>query len=125
MASGIVTPNMQAKAERLAEMVPTFPRGRDRQTGIQFVIVPGSEPGVGHRTNGLGCTCLGHDQRGVCTHSLAVTIHQTRASMARIEAAQRLRAERGVCQQMGCILTATVRGGRCADHNAVILEGVR
>lgn len=119
MASSMVTPAMQAKAERLAELVPTFPRGRSRD-GIQFVIVPGSVPNVGHRTNGLGCTCLGYDKRGVCTHALAVSIHTTRESMKRIEAAQQLRTLNGRCKEIGCLFTATRRGGRCSDHVAVL-----
>ena len=104
---------MRRKAESLAERVPFFSRGRDKQTGVQFVIVPGSKPNVGHRTNGLGCSCRGYEVRGVCTHALAVSIHQTRESEARIEAGQRDRAEFGPCVSKGCIAAAVNKGRRC------------
>jgi hypothetical protein len=108
-----VSPPMRRKAEALAERVPLFSRGRDKTTGIQFVIVPGSAPNVGHRTNGLGCTCRGYEIRGLCTHQLAVQIHQQRQEAPRIEAAQQNCAEFGQCVSKGCIAAAVNKGRRC------------
>ena len=71
MATVIVSPAMQAKAERLAEMVPTLSRGRSKVNGVTFYIFPASTPGVAHWSNGLGCTCEGHRRRGTCTHALS------------------------------------------------------
>ena len=92
MAVGTVTPTMRRKAERLAELVPTFTKGRAKD-GIHFVIVPSSDDPLhkGHRTNGLGCTCQGFDRNGTCTHALAVSLVRQRQEAARIAAAQPVR----------------------------------
>lgn len=112
------------KAERLAEMVPSFPTARDKQTGITYVIVPSSDDPerTGHLTNGMSCTCLGWKRNDVCSHALAVTLHDQRQTAARIKAAQELRRQNGVCKQQPCIMTAARPGGRCADHNRVLCE---
>ena len=68
MATGTVTPAMRRKAERLAELVPLLPKGRDKQTGIHYVTFPSSDDPIrkGHNTNGIGCSCEGFDRRGTC-----------------------------------------------------------
>ena len=79
MAQAIVTPPMQRKAEALAALVPLMSKGRSKRTGQHFVIVPGTTPTVAHWAAATGCTCVGFQRRGVCTHSLAVRIAQTPA----------------------------------------------
>ena len=60
-------------AERLAERLLTFSRGTSKQTGQAFYVVPASNCLSAHWTaiDGSGCTCLGFQQRGTCTHQLA------------------------------------------------------
>lgn len=118
------TQAMREKAERLADLVPTFTRGRDKRTGIGYVTVPSSDDPerTGHNTNGLTCTCEGYARRGHCTHALAVQIADRRRESARIAAAQQKRRENGVCRQAGCILTATSKLGRCEAHTMAILS---
>src|SRR6476469_9087025 len=93
MTTGTVTPAMRAKAARLAELVPLLPKGRDKQTGIHYVIVPSSTDPLhtGHSTNGLGCSCDGQRRRGVCTHAMAVALVDRRVEAQRIAAAQPVR----------------------------------
>lgn len=124
------TKAMIEKAERLSELVPTFPRGRDKRTGIEYVTVPSSDDPehVGHNTNGLSCLCEGHRRRGYCTHALAVSLFDQRQTAARIEAAQQKRRENGQCRSVGCILSSEGGPlGLCIDHarvlRASVLEG--
>src|SRR5215208_5666951 len=101
MAVGTVTPAMRKKAEALAELVPTFTKGRAKD-GIHFVIVPSSDDPLhkGHRTNGLGCTCVGFDRNGTCTHQRAVALVRQRQEAARIAAAQAQRPAPKSAQQI-------------------------
>jgi hypothetical protein len=85
-------------------------------------IVPGSKAGTAWWSNGLGCNCPGFDKRGVCTHSLAVSIHQTRESGKWIAAAQAVVPKRKtysqlvpVCPVVGCDDDA-LRSGYCLGH---------
>jgi hypothetical protein len=80
MAQAIVTPPMQKKAEQIAALVPTFHMGRSKRDGTPFVIVPGSTPTVAHWATSYGCTCVGFQRRGTCTHQLGVKIAQTPAA---------------------------------------------
>lgn len=128
MATGTVTPAMRRKAEALAELVPTFPKGRAKD-GIGFVIVPSSDDPLhkGHRTNGLGCTCTGYDRNGICTHALAVATHEQRREAARIAAAQPVRKSAqqryeeagpfGLCiSKQGCTEPAGGKSRLCGRH---------
>lgn len=121
MTVPIVSPPMQAKAERLAEMIPMFSRGRSKVDGRQFVIIPASTPGVAHWSNGLGCTCKGFEVRGECTHALAVRIHQQCQEAPRIAEAQANRQQFGQCVTVGCIAAATGKGRRCSEHFAALV----
>lgn len=87
MTTATVTPSMQRKADALAAQVPLFSRGRSKKTGESFVIVPGSTEGVAHWTTARGCTCIGFQKRGTCTHQLAVAASQ---------------APRQTCLRKGC-----------------------
>ena len=133
MTVGTVTPSMRRKAEALAELVPTFPKGRAKD-GIGFVIVPSSTDPlrIGHRTNGIGCTCAGFNKRGVCTHQLAVAAVQQCQEAARIAAAQPVRKSAkqrydeagpfGPCCHTGCASAATGKQRRCDEHFQVLLD---
>lgn len=87
----MVTENMRRKAELLASLIPTFSRGRDKRTGIRYVTVPSSDDPLhtGHNATPHWCSCAGYDRRGVCTHQLAVRLHEEREQTARNKAAQR------------------------------------
>jgi hypothetical protein len=78
MAQTAVTPAVQRKAERLAQALPLLPRGRSKETGQPFYVVPSTTAPllVAHWTavDGSGCTCTGFDRRGICTHSIAAGI---------------------------------------------------
>jgi hypothetical protein len=124
---------MRRKAERLAELVPTFPKGRARD-GIAFVIVPSSTDPLhtGHRTNGIGCTCIGFNRNGVCTHQLAVAAVQQRQEAARIASAQPVRKSAqqryaeagpyGLCvSKAGCDQPAGGKSRLCGRHLDVLL----
>ena len=73
MATAIVTAPMRVKAAKLADLMPTFSRGRSKQTGQPFIVVPASNRMTAHWTavDGSGCTCLGYQRRGLCTHAIA------------------------------------------------------
>jgi hypothetical protein len=118
-----ITPAMRQKAERLAEMVPTLTRGRDKRSGINYVTFPSSDDPerTGHNTNGLGCTCEGFRRRATCTHALAVSLWDRRQESAHIAAAQQRRKENGCCSAVGCIMTATSKLGKCEAHTRVLL----
>src|SRR5215207_3675068 len=127
MTTSIITPAMKRKAERLAELVPTFTKGRAKD-GIGFVIVPSSDDPLhkGHRTNGLGCTCQGFDRNGTCTHQLAVALVRQRREAARIAAAQPVRKSAqqlyaeagpfGPCCHKGCDQAAGGKSKLCGTH---------
>jgi len=70
---------MQAKAEALAASAHTWARGRSKQDGTPFFIIPGTKPMTAHWANIHGCTCEGYRNRGVCTHVLACQILQRHA----------------------------------------------
>jgi hypothetical protein len=125
---------MRRKAEALVELVPTFPKGRARD-GIAFVIVPSSTDPlrIGHRTNGIGCTCAGFNRRGVCTHQLAVAAVQQRQEAARIasaqpvrKSAQQLYAEAGpygpCISKSGCDQPAGGKSRLCGRHLDALLD---
>jgi len=102
---------MTRKAEALAAQMPLFSRGRSKRTGESFVIVPGSTPGTAHWATSDGCTCVGFDKRGVCTHSLAVALvaqHQAPPKKSYADLSP-------VCSVSGCDEDAG-RSGRCLDH---------
>lgn len=71
---------MSRKAESLAALLPTLSRGRSKQTGQAFFVVPASDRLSAHWTavDGSGCTCRSFAHRGACSHSLAVQIHEQR-----------------------------------------------
>ena len=73
MASPIVSPAMTRKAASLAELLPNAqPRHQQAQR-------PPVLRRAGHNRmmadwtaiDGSGCTCLGYQRRGLCTHSIA------------------------------------------------------
>ncbi len=76
MAMAMVTAAMARKAEVLAGQAPTWNRGRSKETGREFYVVPASDGVSAHWTavDGRGCTCTGHRRRGVCTHALAAAL---------------------------------------------------
>src|SRR4051794_26538649 len=76
MASPTVTAPMRKKAEALAELLPTFSRGRSKVTGQPFIVVPASNRLTAHWTavDGSGCTCIGYQRRGLCTHAIAAKL---------------------------------------------------
>ena len=112
-----VSPAMTRKAEALAAQMPLFSRGRSKRTGESFVIVPGSTPGTAHWATSAGCTCIGFDKRGVCTHSLAVAIRELQAGPAPKKSYAELYP---VCSVNGCDEDAG-RSGRCLGHNRQLL----
>lgn len=73
MVVSIVSPAMSAKAAQLAEQLATLSRGRSKETGQTFYVVPASNRMTAHwtATDGTGCTCQGFQRRGTCTHSIA------------------------------------------------------
>jgi len=72
----MATAAMARKAEMLVEQAPTWNRGRSKETGREFYVVPASDGVSAHWTavDGRGCTCTGHRRRGVCTHALAAAL---------------------------------------------------
>ena len=119
-----VSPPMARKAERLADLLPTFSRGTEKRTGIRFYIVPGSKPGTGHMTNGLACTCRGFAVRSLCTHQLAVSMVQQRQEAPRIAAAQKNREMFGQCARNGCVKAATGKARKCDEHFAAMIAAL-
>jgi len=110
---------MHRKAEALAAQMPLFSRGRSKVTGQPFIIVPASTPSVAHwtATDGSGCTCIGFQRRGTCTHAIAAQIVNQPAA----QPARRTYAELyPVCSVNGCDEDAG-RSGRCMDHNRRLL----
>jgi hypothetical protein len=111
MAQATVTPPMRRKAETLAALVPMMSKGCSKATGQAFVIVPGSVPTIAHWATATGCTCVGFQRRGVCTHSLAVKLAQTPAP----KPAKGYSELFPTCSVAGCTEDAG-RSGRCMDH---------
>ncbi len=65
-----------AKAEALADQAATWARGTSKRDGRSFYVIPASD-GVGaHYTTDYGCSCLGFQRRGECSHREAVRIHE-------------------------------------------------
>ena len=133
MATAIVTPAMRRKAEQLAELVPTFHRGRSKANGQGFYLVPGSQPGTAHYTSDLGCTCPGFRHRGVCAHQQACVIVLARQTATRIAAAQppvaksaqQIYAEAGPfgpCAAKGCDQPAVGKMRKCGPHFDALLK---
>lgn len=124
MASSMVTPAMQAKAEKLAGQLATFSRGRSKRTGQAFYIVPGSKKGTAHWTalDGSGCTCQGFNgPRGTCTHVMAAqAVAQHLASKQQPAPAPKAPPTYAnlfpVCAIDGCGEEAGRKGGLCIDH---------
>jgi hypothetical protein len=69
------TASMQAKASILIAEQATWSRGRSKQTGQAFWLIPGSK-GTAHYTTSTGCTCRSFLHRGVCSHVVAVQLHE-------------------------------------------------
>lgn len=131
MAQAVYQPTVSeatmAKAEKIAEMIPSLSTGRDKATGIRFVIVPSSdEPQtIGHTATALWCSCLGWKRHSICSHQLAVSLYNRRQTAARIALAQQKRRENGQCRSVGCILTAEQNPlGLCSDHARVLRASV-
>jgi hypothetical protein len=115
MATGIVTENMQAKAERLATVLPFLHKGRSKRDGARFFIIPGSKAGTAWWANALGCNCPGFLARGVCAHQEACRIARDRAQAEVVRLAQRCRVD-------GCGNMRESRTGRCREHFATLVE---
>jgi hypothetical protein len=96
------------KAERIAAMIGTFHRGTDKQTGIRFFLVPGSEPMTAHRTTALYCSCRGFARNAICSHQTGVARACDRAQAEVVRLAQRCRVE-------NCGRMATTRSRRCLE----------
>ena len=81
-------------AMRLAESAHLWPRGRSKADGQRFFVIPSqTDMHRAHWTTALGCTCLGFEKRGVCSHQLACLLVQQRedAAMAAEHEARRAR----------------------------------
>jgi hypothetical protein len=76
----VPTASMQAKASILLADQASWSRGRSKQTGTPFWLIPGSK-GSAHYTTSYGCTCRSFAHRGVCSHLVAVQIHEQRRSV--------------------------------------------
>jgi len=105
----MVTAAMARKAEVLAGQAPTWNRGRSKETGREFYVVPASDGVSVHWTavDGRGCTCTGHRRRGVCTHALAAALILADAPAATVQPAPAPLA----CDDCGAELPAHVVGG--------------
>jgi hypothetical protein len=88
------SPAMQAKAEVLASQAHTWHRGRSKQDGTPFWIIPGTQPLSAHWANVHGCTCKSYRNRGECSHRLACRILQRQQDAAIVEQVQAADAER-------------------------------
>jgi len=65
-----------------APQASAWHRGRSKQDGTPFFIIPGTKPMTAHWANVHGCTCVGYRRRAVCTHQLACLILQRQADAA-------------------------------------------
>jgi hypothetical protein len=113
MTTSIVTAPMARKAATLAELLPTFSRGTSKLTGQRFIVVPASNCLSAHWTavDGSGCTCLGHQRRGTCTHSIAAKLVHDRQQPAVPKARKSYAALFPKCH--GCDDLADTRDGFC------------
>src|SRR4051812_19435748 len=90
MAMAMVTAPMARKAAALVELLGTLSTGTSKLTGQCFYVVPASNGMTAHWTaiDGTGCTCLGYQRRGLCTHAIAArTIHERQAASVAATAA--------------------------------------
>jgi hypothetical protein len=116
MTTSIVTAPMKAKAAKLVDLMPTFSRGTSKITGERFIVVPASNRLTAHWTavDGSGCTCLGHQRRGTCTHSIAAKIvHDRQTQPAAAPAPKRSRYEALFPKCKSCDDLADTRDGYC------------
>ena len=104
MTTSIVTAPMARKAATLAELLPTFSRGTSKLTGQRFIVVPASNRLTAHWTavDGSGCTCLGYQRRGTCTHAIAAKLVADRQQPAAPKARKSYRDIVGVCDVLSC-----------------------
>ena len=74
------TPSQLAHAEQLAAAPKRWSRGRSKETGREFFVIPSSDGSRAHWTaaDGSGCTCRGFYYRGCCSHVVAVTMAEAR-----------------------------------------------
>ena len=124
MTTATVTPPMQAKAERLAEMIPTFSRGRSKANGQAFYVIPSSTKPetVVHYASHLGCTCASFRHRGVCCHQQACLLVVQRAEAPRIAEVQANRVEFGQCVSKNCIAAAVSKARRCRECHRRLVD---
>lgn len=73
MAQQMVTAPMRRKANALVSILATCSTGTSKVTGQRFYVVPATKPLTAHWTavDGSGCTCIGFNRRGTCTHAIA------------------------------------------------------
>jgi hypothetical protein len=76
MTVPIVTPSMQARARILLKAQTAWLRGRSLKTDASFWIIAGRTSA--HYTTSSGCTCKSFEHRGVCSHAVAVQLHEQR-----------------------------------------------
>ena len=72
-----ITAHGRARPPCSSDVLPTLSRS-SKVTGQRFYVVPASNRMTAHWTalDGSGCTCLGYQRRGTCTHSIAArTLH--------------------------------------------------
>src|SRR5215216_3610612 len=114
MTTGIVSPPMRRKAEQLAELLLTFNRGTSKVTGERFYVVPASNRMTAHWTalDGSGCTCIGYQRRGTCTHAIAAKMLHT----AKRPAFAKLADLTGGCAATGCPDDREGREPYCSRH---------
>lgn len=80
-----VTAPMRKKAAALVDVLATCSTGTSKKTGQRFYVVPASNRMTAHWTalDGSGCTCIGYQRRGTCTHAIAAqTLHQRQQEQA-------------------------------------------
>jgi hypothetical protein len=133
MAQAMVTAPMARKAATLAELLPACSTGTSKLTGQRFYVVPASNRMTAHWTalDGSGCTCLGYQRRGLCTHAIAArTLHERQAAQQATVAPVSLKSYRDLYP--GCIAGCgelverkNQRCERCASDEAHRLEIAR
>ena len=123
----------------MADQAHTWHRGRSKQDGTPFFLIPSSDKPdkVAHRANVHGCTCTGFKNRGVCAHNEACQILRQRADAAitaNVQAADRERTRRTYadlfgddepqarvtitrpCASGGCPVAAGANSALCPAH---------
>jgi hypothetical protein len=108
---------MRERAERLAELLPHYPRGMSRVNGSRFWIIPAGSRPAAYYSSHLGCSCPGFQHRGVCAHQLACLL-----VVQRSEASQTAASNSGPCVGHGCTAQATGKSRRCDRHFAELIE---